>query len=121
MPPLVQILACGFALLMAYMTYVDLRRHLHRASSFLIWEALWLGLAVVTLVPGILEPLARPLRVARLLDLVVVLGTLFLAAAAYRSQVTIGRLQRQMEKLVRQLALEKVDQETTPAAVEGKD
>ena len=92
--------------------YIDLdSQHAERAV------VLSLLLVVVSLAPGLFQPLARTFRVARLLDLVVVVGMLVLGAVTYQNYVTVQRLRRQVERLVRDLALAEVPEASkTPRA-----
>jgi hypothetical protein len=108
MPPAVQLLACAFALAMAYLSYVAFRKRHFGIGGFVFWEIIWAGLVVVSLAPELFQPLTRTFRVARLMDLVVVVGMLVLGAATYQTYVTVERLRRQVERLVRELALSEV-------------
>lgn len=112
MPPAVQLLACVFAAAMAYVAYLGFRRRHFGVVGLIFWEVIWAGLVIVSLLPGIFQPLTRTLRVARLMDLVVVIGMLVLGAVTYWNYVTLQRLQRQLERLVREQALADLDSET---------
>ncbi len=117
MPPAVQLLAFTFALAMACLSYVGFRRRQFGIGGFVFWEIIWAGLVVVSLAPGLLQPLARTLRVAHLLDPVVVIGMLVLGAVTYQNYVTAQRLRRQVVRLVRELALAEVPEASkTPSA-----
>lgn len=113
MPPAVQLLACAFALAMGYLSYVGFRRRQFGVGGFIFWEVIWAGLVLVSLAPGLFQPLARTFRVARLMDLVVVVGMLVLGAVTYQNFVTVQRLRRQVERLVRELALAEVPESKT--------
>jgi hypothetical protein len=103
--PLVQYFACAFALGMAYVIYVDFRRRRFALAGFLFWEAVWVGLAVVALVPDLFQPLSRALQLARLMDLVMVVAILMLVALVYRGHVRLNELSTRLERLVREQAL----------------
>jgi len=109
MPPAVQLLACAFAAAMAYVAYLGFRRRHFGVVGLIFWEIVWAGLVIVSLLPGIFQPLTRTLRVARLMDLVVVIGMLVLGAVTYWNYVALQRLQRQLERLVRDQALADLD------------
>ncbi len=109
MPPAVQLLAFAFAVAMGYISYVGFRRRQFGLGGFVFWEVIWAGLVVVSLFPGIFQPLTQTFRVARLMDLVVVVGMLVLGAVTYRSYVIVQRLQRQLERLVREQALTEIE------------
>jgi hypothetical protein len=103
---------------MAYLSYVGFRRRQFGLGGFIFWEIVWAGLAVVSVAPGLFQPLARTFRVARLLDLVVVVGMLVLGAVTYQNYVTVQRLRRQVERLVRELALSEVPEASKTPRVE---
>src|SRR3989442_2693742 len=100
MPPAVQLLAFAFALAMAYLSYVGFRRRQFGIGGFIFWEIILAGLVVVSLAPGLFQPLARTFRVARLLDLVAVVGMLVLGTVAYHDQVTVHPQRRRVSRPV---------------------
>jgi hypothetical protein len=105
----IQVVAIAFALLMGYQTYIDLRRGELTLAGGVMWLALWLGLFLVSLLPGVFEHLNGVVRVARLLDLVVIVGMLAFSALTYRVYLATRRLERRLDALVRELALGGVD------------
>jgi hypothetical protein len=104
--PIIQYLACVFALGMAYTIYVDFRRRRFGVTGFVFWEAVWVGLAVVVLVPDLFQPLSRALQLARLMDLVMVVAIVMLVALVYRGHVRLNELSSRLERLVREQALD---------------
>jgi hypothetical protein len=63
------------------------------------------GLILVSLLPDELRNLVGPLKVARLLDLVMIAGILLLSTLVFMLNVRIRRLESRMVELVRRLAL----------------
>ena len=115
MPPGIQLIACAFALAMAYLTYLDFRRRRFHTWALAFWLAVWAGVAAISLFPGIFGELSRSLRLARPMDLAVVLGILVLTAVTYHNFSTLHNLDRQLERLVREQALSQLDT-TKPTA-----
>lgn len=103
----VQVLAAAFALVMAYQTYIHLRRGDLNGSTALLWELVWAGLLLVSVLPEPFQRFVGAFHVARLLDLVAIAALLLLAAITYRLHVAVRRLDGRLEKLVRQLALDR--------------
>ena len=106
----IQAVVIVFALVMAYVTYVGWRRRQFAMSSLGLWLSIWVCLALVSVAPDFFRWLIKPLRLARLMDLVVVGGMLVLGVITYRNYVIVQRLQRQLESFVREQALASVGQ-----------
>jgi len=102
---ILQLAVCAFALAMAYLSYLGFRRRQFRLGGLVLWEIIWIGLVVVSLAPQLFRSLTQPLHVARLMDLVVVLGMLALGAITYRNYAVVQQLRRQLEETVREEAL----------------
>ncbi|TMG36549.1 MAG: DUF2304 domain-containing protein [Chloroflexi bacterium] len=114
MPPGIQLIALAFALFMAYLTYVDFRRRRFGVAALGFWAIVWGGLAVVSLVPALFVQLSQALRLARPMDLAVVLGMLILSGATYHNFASIHTANRQLERLVREIALSKLEGNQPP-------
>jgi hypothetical protein len=107
----IQLVTIAFSLLMGYQTYMNLRRHELGLAGGLLWMGVWLGLLVVTVIPGVFQRLNSVVRVARLLDLVTIAGLLLVTAVSYRVYISTRRLENRIEQLVRDLALKTIDPE----------
>ena len=107
--PGIQILACAVSLVMMYFTYTAFRKRHFGPGSLGLWEAIWLLLAVATLFPGLFAPLASTLRLARLMDLVMVAGMFVLAVIVFYLYMGLARMQAKVESLVRERALERAE------------
>ena len=89
----IQLVAAIFAAAMLYQVYLNFRRSDLSVTGFLFWVALWIGLLAVTIFPGFFQRLISVAHVARLLDLVTILGLLALTAVAYQLSVAVRRLE----------------------------
>jgi hypothetical protein len=101
----IQLLAIFGSLLMGYATYVAFRRRELRRVEFAVWMAIWLVLVVVSIFPDRLRAIVHPLMVARLLDLVLIVGMFVLTVIVFRLNRALRRLDNRIERLVRELAL----------------
>jgi hypothetical protein len=101
----IQIAALVFALAMSYLTYVGFRRRHFGPGGLVLWQTIWVGLALISLVPQLFQWIVKPLHVARLMDVVVIAGLLVLGAITYRNYAIVQRLQEQVERFVREQAL----------------
>lgn len=110
----IQLIAAGVGAVMLWISYTGFRRRELRGQEFAIWAAMWGGLIVVSLLGDRLRAVIVPLRVARLLDLVMVGAILFLAVLVLYLNRQVRRYDRRLAELVRQLALEEAAREDAP-------
>jgi len=110
----IQVIAALFAGGMMYQTFLNFKRKDLEVGGVAFWEAIWLGLFVITLLPGPFQRLIGVIHVARLLDLVTIVGMLLLVAITYQLHVQMRRQRRSLETLVRSLALRDLPSETPP-------
>ena len=101
----IQLIAIVFGVAMAFWTYRDYRRRALLAAEAAIWFVVWVGLILVSALPDELRNLVGPLKVARLLDLVMIVGILLLSTLVFMLNVRIRRIESRMVELVRRLAL----------------
>jgi hypothetical protein len=101
----IQLIAIVFGVAMAFWTYRDYRRRALLAAEAAVWFTVWVGLILVSLLPDELRNLVGPLKVARLLDLVMIAGILLLSTLVFMLNVRIRRLESRVVELVRRLAL----------------
>ena len=113
--PGIQLLAFGISCVMAYATYTAFRKHHFGVGSLALWEVMWVLLAVASIFPALFAPLVTTLRLARLMDLVVVVGMFVLGAITFYMYLAVARVQRKLEALVRARALERAEPEVDQA------
>jgi hypothetical protein len=104
----IQLISVAFAVGMMYQTYIHYRRRDLRVGEFALWITLWLALLIVSLLPGPLQQFVGIFKVARLLDLVTTVGMLVIGAVTYRLFLETRRLQRAVDALIRERALDDV-------------
>lgn len=102
----IQVVAAVFALAMMYQAYLNFRRDDLGLAGFAFWVALWVGLLAVSLLPGVFRNIISVAHVARLLDLVTIIGLLALTGICYRLYISVRGLEKKIAALVRQIALE---------------
>ena len=79
----IQLVAIVFAAGMLFLTYNSFRRRELRGYELVTWTVVWLGLAAISAFPDVVRGLIVPLRIFRLLDLVVILGLLGMSALVF--------------------------------------
>ncbi len=101
----IQLLAILFVLWMTYFTYLHYRRKEFTISEFAFWQVIWTSLFLVVLFPTRLQSILNLFNISRVFDLLVVGGIVILFGVTFRNYVLLRRTERQLEKLVRSLAL----------------
>jgi hypothetical protein len=104
-----QLIVIVFGIGMAFWTYRAFRRRDLLGVETAIWIVIWLGLIFVSAFPDLLRSVVGPLKVARLLDLVMVVAILVLSTLVFVLNSRVRRLERRMVDLVRRLALSTED------------
>jgi hypothetical protein len=101
----VQLVVIVFGVAMAFGTYRAYRRHDLVVPEAALWFAVWLGLIAVSAFPDALRNVVGPLKVARLLDLVMIVAILLLSSLVFLLNARLRRTERRTTELVRRLAL----------------
>lgn len=104
----IQIIGIFVALGLLYVTFLHYRKGYLNIYGFLFWEVAWLAGLSVTIFPNIFEAILRPLSVVRVLDLITILGIMFLASVTYYNHLVVKKTEKRVEKLVRKIANENV-------------
>ena len=103
--PAIQLIAIVFGVGMAFWTYRAYRRRDLLSVEAAVWIVVWVGLILVSAFPDALRNVVGPLKVARLLDLVIIAGILLLSTMVFLLNGRVRRLERRIVELVRRLAL----------------
>ena len=88
--------------------------------AFLFWVAIWFGLILVTIFPQWASILAKFFGVGRGADLLVYLSVILLFYLIFRIYVRFENLERDLTKLVRQLALREKSNNNKTSSRKGK-
>lgn len=107
----IQFLGVIFGLGMMYFTFVKYKRREIRRLELIVWMAGWLLLAIIAVIPFVLDPIIHPLNFYRRLDFFVVLGFFVLLGLGFYNYATVRKMERKLEKYVREEALRR---ETAP-------
>lgn len=104
---LIQIVGILFGLMIMYVTFVYYKKKEFTVNEWLLWSGLGLGFIGISLFPDLLDFFARSVGVSRVMDLLFIAGFLFLISAAFYTYAVTRRTQRQLESVIRKLAIEK--------------
>lgn len=104
----IQILALLFAFFMLYLTFLHYKRDEISSGIFFLWIFLWLAFILLTLLPQILRPLIGPLRIFRVLDLLMLGAFVILTIVSFENHIKNRNLEKKIEKLARKEVLDKI-------------
>jgi len=102
----VQILLLAFAFFALLRIGMQLRRKVCTRSDAFVWTVVWLGVAVVSLLPNAATWVANSVGVGRGSDLVLYIGALVLFSAVFRAFARLHELEKTLMELVRKQAIE---------------
>jgi len=93
-----------FALSRVFLRYRDKSISLY---ELLFWSVVWVGLVVVAIFPSIFTRLSLVLGIGRGVDIILYIGMILLFYLTFRLYVKIENHQKDITKIVRDLALHK--------------
>ena len=103
----IQIAGFLFGLFIIYYSFLNYKRKEFTLREFLFWICLWSVFIAFSVFPFVLDPILKPLGFFRALDLFVIAGFLFLTAMIFHTYTIVRKAQKQVEAVVRVLALKK--------------
>ena len=107
----IQIIAAAFGLLMAYLTFIHFKKKDFNRYQFVIWEILWFGFILVTLLPDKFNFFTEKLGIARAFDLFAIIAFVVILFLVFHNYLLITKFDRKIEKKTREKALKKVKPE----------
>mgnify|MGYP001616123506 CR=1 FL=1 len=102
-----QIFGVLFGTFMIYLTFIRGKRKEFTAKESLFWLGLWFVFSIIAIFPSILDPLLKPIGFLRALDLLTIVGFLFLIATNFYTYALVRKIQRKLEAIVRDIAFKK--------------
>jgi hypothetical protein len=102
----IQVLASVFGLFMAYLSFLHYKRREFNRYQFVIWELLWGGFIVVTLLPDRFNSITEKLGIARAFDLFAIGAFVIILFLTFHNYLLITKLEKRLEDRVRTKALE---------------
>lgn len=103
----VQILGVLFGLFMLYYSFLHFKRKEFNSGAFAFWLIIWAVLVLFSVFPGILDPIASSLNFIRVMDMLVVLGILFVISVTFYNFAITKKTEKKVEEIVRKLAIKK--------------
>lgn len=110
-----KIIASIFAILVIIKSYDEFRRGREPLTVFLAWLVLWVGVVIVAFFPGITDWLrSRILGPGAGLGTIFGIALVFLLFLSYRMYLKIDRTERDINRLISDLALRDTRDEEQP-------
>lgn len=102
---LIQVLGILFALFAISRVMMQIRRNAMSVESGLFWVFIWISVMLVVVFPDFLGYLANLVGVGRGVDVLIYLGIVALFYLIYTSYTKIENLEREITKIVREIAI----------------
>lgn len=104
----IQIAGFLFGLFMIYYSFLNYKRKQFTVTEFIFWSVVWVLLIIFALFPSVLDPIVKYFGFFRALDVLVVSGFLFLIISVFYNYTLTRKTQKQVESIVREVAIKRV-------------
>ena len=101
----IQIAGVLFGLFMIYYSFLIYKKKEFTLKEISFWSVVWLVFIIVALFPSVLDSIAKYGGFLRVLDLLVISGFIFLIAVIFYTYTIVRKNQKQVERLVREIAM----------------
>ncbi|MBI2549604.1 DUF2304 domain-containing protein [Candidatus Woesearchaeota archaeon] len=106
----IQVFGIVFGAFMLYMSFLQWKKKEFTFNEWAFWSLFALAFSGVSLFPQILDPVITLLELGRKLDLFIIIGFMFLIASTFYTYKVVRKVQKGLDELVRQLALERAQE-----------
>lgn len=103
----VQLIVAAFGFLMLYNLFLHWKKKDIGFRGFVAWFLMWGGLLFINFFPKLIEPFIKSLFFIRIFDFATVFALIVLTYVMFENHIRINKMQMQLEKLVRMLAIKK--------------
>jgi len=103
-----QIVTLLFSFVMVYFAALHYKRGEIDRIEIIVWFIVWSFAIVAIVFPDLLQSFAKEFKFARLFDMMVVGGLILVIAMVSKAYISTRRIEKKVEKLVREEALKNV-------------
>jgi hypothetical protein len=103
---LIQIIIVIFALFALSRAYLRFKDNALTKTEFLFWTAVWLGVMTVSFTPNLTTTVSNLFGIGRGMDLITYMSIIILFYLIFRVYVKTENLEKNLTKLIRQMALD---------------
>lgn len=104
----IQLIGVVVGLAAIHITYLYYKRANFTKKEVLLWVGIWLAFIFVAIFPNSVRPVVGYLGLQRPMDLIMIVAFIILFALSFHNYVVTNRISRQVEKLVRKIALTQI-------------
>lgn len=104
---ILQIIVCVFVLWMIVRLAIEMKNNQISLNKFLLWTLIWIGLAIIALIPGIVNYLASLVGIERARDLPIYVSVIILFIMVLRIGIKIEKIEQEITNLVKSIALKR--------------
>ncbi len=104
----IQILGIAFGLIMIYFIFLHYKRREFKKSQFLVWVLIWVVFILIVADPNSIRGLVRDLGVARVMDLLTIIGFMVLTYLTFRNYMSLNKFKKKLEEKTREDALKEL-------------
>lgn len=115
----IQIVTIAFSVFMMYFSYFCWLRGYFETTALFGWLIIFSGLIVGSIFPKILEPFIEFLALARLFDLYVIIGLIFLTVITFINFLQIHKLKNKLDHMIQDQAIENGNKKKKDACPEA--
>ena len=103
----VQIAGVLFGAFMLYYTFLNYKRKQFTTTEFTFWIVVWGSFGAIAIYPSILDLIAPKIGAYRNLDLITLAGLMFLSVSVFYTYTLARKNQKQLETVVREIAIKR--------------
>ncbi len=107
-----QIVLLAFALLMTYSLFLHWKKNNISSKFFFTWLIIFVVFIFIAMFPKVLEPILKELFIVRVMDLGMIGTFMILTYVTIENNIKIKNLENKMEKLIRKIAIKKIDKKS---------
>lgn len=108
----IQLVALIFGFIMVYLTFLHYKRKEFSRYQLVLWEILWIGFVVTTLLPDRFNLITERLGITRALDLFSIVAFVIILFLTFHNYLAVTKLNKRLENKVREKTLESINQIT---------
>lgn len=103
----VQLIVAAFGFLMLYNLFLHWKKKNIGIKGVIAWFLMWGGLLFINFFPKLIEPFIKELFFIRIFDFATVGALIVLTYVMFENHIRINKMQSEIERLVRKLAIRK--------------
>ena len=100
----VQMIGVLFGLFMVYLTFLYKKRKELDQKESVFWFIVWIIFIIIAVFPQILSPIVQTLSFTRTMDMLVILGFMFVIGLSFYNYHILRKTQKKVEDIVRKIA-----------------